>query len=121
MGFGILVSAVVKFQTLRKLEGWAVQETKPQCASCTIRSMQIINRLLDILLLLSVFCASLLFGFTWHNCHDGGDQCVNFDENGTPLGISIGPVAIPTFSCGAALFHAKTAGLRSSKQILAPC
>ena len=120
ISFGNLISALVKLFVTAKVnqQGEAVRDameesdgeswvfgTQRGSDSDVQPRLRGLMFLLGILLMFSVFSAAALFGITWHNCIGEGDDCVNYSEEGTPIGILAILVMVPSViilvvSCG---------------------
>lgn len=61
--------------------------------------------IMGVVLMFTVFVAAVFFGLTWHACENGGDDCVNYSDDGISVEVLATFVIIPTVvitavSCG---------------------
>lgn len=117
VALGNLISVSVKQNVVRKIfndddfqktldesngESWVLGTQKPTGYYPKIRGFVVI---MGIVLMIAVFVAAVFFGLTWHSCLEGGDECVNYSEDGIAAEVLAVFVIVPTVviaivSCG---------------------
>ena len=121
LAFGNLASLLVERSMILKIyqdhnlkqaldssegESWLLgQPFRSKPDSMLQRVLNGMQYLLGIVLVFIAFAASVLYGTTWHNCLEGGDDCVKYSKDGASTALIAGFILVPTIIMAGTAWH----------------